>query len=525
MRGDEDVGGLLRDFDFGESNAAPKRERLRGSLGEGAAVAKDPRAERERRVMEALARARSRSAEIDRRAREWQAVEDAKDQLKPATPTIRQRVSNAIQVALEAAGVPRGMARHYGNGLTGLGETLSLVGGGITAAEDFSRAARGGRWDDASLSGAALAASVLPFGRMGRQVVKEGRAGVKVGAELGGTVWARPRSASMQALERKAQAAADAVKSADFLPAKKGDRYAQRPSISPSDERGAGPSPDHSQWVGNDENLASRFLRELPHPEKPVRPFSADYPAGARTDSAGRLVTDIGGRPLVAKHVAGRRVKNGDDVGLTSTELDSVTEGLTGSPVKMVSDADLRDAAGRYRYSGQGGSIDLRRTLVPETRHQVHAHELGHAIDHLLGWLELRNPARAAGVNLSDVRRELEYIYNDMNNRWLIRHRTQGRNVEGSKWPGHHGVTPESLGYEAGHKSDRELAAEGLRAYLLSPNYMKTVAPKAAAYLRAVVNSNPRTMRVLQLNSLAGLALLGGWASGVPAQGEGDQKS
>jgi hypothetical protein len=112
-----------------------------------------------------------------------------------------------------------------------------------------------------------------------------------------------------------------------------------------------------------------------------------------------------------------------------------------------------------------------------------------------------------------------------MNNQRLIRHRRQGRSVEGSNWPGHHGITPESLGYTSGWESYRELIAEGLRAYLLNPNYMKTVAPKAAAYLRAAVNSNPRIMRVLQLNSLPGIALLGAWASAAPAQRGEDERT
>ena len=42
--------------------------------------------------------------------------------------------------------------------------------------------------------------------------------------------------------------------------------------------------------------------------------------------------------------------------------------------------------------------------------------------------------------------------------------------------------------------------AEAIRAYLLDPNYLKTLAPNVAARIRAAVNPNPEVNRILQFN-------------------------
>jgi hypothetical protein len=54
-----------------------------------------------------------------------------------------------------------------------------------------------------------------------------------------------------------------------------------------------------------------------------------------------------------------------------------------------------------------------------------------------------------------------------------------------------------------------ELIAEGLRAYMTNPNYFKSVAPNAAAKIRAAVNANPHLKKVIQFNSLAAAGLAG----------------
>jgi hypothetical protein len=48
--------------------------------------------------------------------------------------------------------------------------------------------------------------------------------------------------------------------------------------------------------------------------------------------------------------------------------------------------------------------------------------------------------------------------------------------------------------------------AEAIRAYMWDPNYLKTVAPKAAARIREFVNTNPQLSKFIQFNAVAGAA-------------------
>ncbi len=61
------------------------------------------------------------------------------------------------------------------------------------------------------------------------------------------------------------------------------------------------------------------------------------------------------------------------------------------------------------------------------------------------------------------------------------------------------GCTPESFGCH-GREAEAELMAEAFRAYMLNPNYMKTVAPDTAARIRNAVNPHPRLKYVIQFN-------------------------
>ena len=103
-------------------------------------------------------------------------------------------------------------------------------------------------------------------------------------------------------------------------------------------------------------------------------------------------------------------------------------------------------------------------------------------------------------MSLADLRRlepELKRVYSALNE-------------------GKEGLRPLKVPQDYGYpKSEApyELVAEFLRAYLTNPNYVKTVAPTAAAWARAMANSNPQLSRLLQLNSLGGLGVLGGAAS------------
>ena len=66
------------------------------------------------------------------------------------------------------------------------------------------------------------------------------------------------------------------------------------------------------------------------------------------------------------------------------------------------------------------------------------------------------------------------------------------------KWVG-----PESFGYRSAD-APSELTAEAIRAYLMDPNYIKTVSPKLAKELRRAVNTSPALRNIIHLNALAG---------------------
>lgn len=72
----------------------------------------------------------------------------------------------------------------------------------------------------------------------------------------------------------------------------------------------------------------------------------------------------------------------------------------------------------------------------------------------------------------------------------------------------------------------RELMAEAIHAYRVDPNYVKTIAPKTAAAIRAAVNPNPLLNPHIQFNSLApaaGAGLLGAGALIGGAEERGQQ--
>jgi hypothetical protein len=78
-----------------------------------------------------------------------------------------------------------------------------------------------------------------------------------------------------------------------------------------------------------------------------------------------------------------------------------------------------------------------------------------------------------------------------------------------SKWQ--KGSKPQDFAY-VGDDVKRELMAEAIHAYRTNPNYIKTIAPKTAAAIRAAVNPNPLLNKHIQFNSFApaaGAGLLG----------------
>jgi hypothetical protein len=55
----------------------------------------------------------------------------------------------------------------------------------------------------------------------------------------------------------------------------------------------------------------------------------------------------------------------------------------------------------------------------------------------------------------------------------------------------------------------KELMGEAIRAYLTDPNYIKTVAPRTAAAIRAAVNAHPELSKIIQFNAVVGIPAAG----------------
>ncbi|CCQ72307.1 hypothetical protein [Magnetospira sp. QH-2] len=227
-------------------------------------------------------------------------------------------------------------------------------------------------------------------------------------------------------------------------------------------------------------------------PSGTQRPFEGDYPNGARTDEQGRLTHDIEGRPLqVENRVVGRKVDQGPDQPLGERELDGITEEATGRKAAFASHESLEGNWAETPYhpkSKQPLGVALSEDLTPEDLPKVYAHEVGHVIDQAAGEIPVKG--------LED---ELGDLYHT-----LIAPERAGEFPA----PGQPRFTPERHGYD-GDDPPRELMAEAIRAYMVDPSYLKTVAPKTAKAIRAAVNGNPALRKIIQFNSAAGLAALG----------------
>ena len=264
--------------------------------------------------------------------------------------------------------------------------------------------------------------------------------------------------------------------------------------------------------------LESRSVSLYNPPVTPLRPFEADYPKGAATDAAGRFTTDIEGRPLGAKYIAGKSsmpdgnvggAMGGNDQAVPPAELNAISTGLFGQDVAAVPSSLLPGkAVGAFTYArGANGPERIAKilnTLAPEDAERVSAHEIAHGIDNLAG-----------EIPSDRVTNQLRRVYNDLNTPpGDPRIRQQQRT--GIPVPNRYQVTPEVFGYK-GSDVSREHWAEAIRAYMTDPNYIKSVAPDVAARIRQYVNSNPRINKTIQFNSLVGLGAGLGAAALIPA--------
>jgi hypothetical protein len=239
----------------------------------------------------------------------------------------------------------------------------------------------------------------------------------------------------------------------------------------------------------------SRESYMRPPPPKPERPFTEDYPEDPKTDAQGQLLHDIEGRVLGAKFVAGRHFSGEPDVPLSPKDIEGAIEeagiGLYNikdthpEVAKTLKKALLGFYDGSENDEGQLNSrIFLNIGPNAPERDFVIAHEFGHAIDHLTGYL--------SGKLTPKEEAELSFVYSHL------------RPLSKDGEP----LQPENFGY-ANERINSELVAEGFRAYMADPNYFKTVAPKTAAKFRAAVNENPYLRHAIMLNSLGAIGLIG----------------
>jgi hypothetical protein len=253
--------------------------------------------------------------------------------------------------------------------------------------------------------------------------------------------------------------------------------------------------------------VAAQRARMNPPPPRPQRPFDKDYPEEPATDAQGRLLTDIEGRFLSAKFVAGRHFSGEADVPLSPEDIKGAMA-EAGVGIKHVKD-ERPDVARTYSKAlrGQYQGIDYNKGRPDTTiylnvgpkaqdRDLVIAHEFGHAIDHLAGNL--------SATLTHEEMAELSFVY---------------ANLRYSRIKGGHLLQPENFGYE-GDAIYPELVAEGIRAYMTDPNYFKTAAPKAAAKIRQAVAESPYLRRAIQFNSLGAIGMIG---AGVRSQDRDDQ--
>lgn len=251
---------------------------------------------------------------------------------------------------------------------------------------------------------------------------------------------------------------------------------------------------------------ASRFVgREAPKTQQ--RDFASDYPnQSALGPVNSRLTTDIDGRPLASGPIAGRRVVGGLDEAQGHTNALDIGAAF-GVPTRAVPGSALpRDTVGaisspRGRWAAGDSPppdtrIDILQSLDKYGFERTSSHEIGHLLDKVAG-----------NIKTDGLSTELGRLYSELNSRGWV-----------SKWQ--RGAKPQEFGY-VGDDVKRELMAEAIHAYRTNPNYIKSIAPKTAAAIRAAVNPNSLLNQHIQFNSLAPAAGAGLLGAGLFAADDG----
>jgi hypothetical protein len=229
-----------------------------------------------------------------------------------------------------------------------------------------------------------------------------------------------------------------------------------------------------------------------PKPKR-QRPLAEDYPDGVELNEDGYIAKDIEGRPLDAPYILGRRRIDAPDRALTPIDIQRVGEYGIEGPVDRLPASHFRPGSiGRTHLSfGRPTRIEVLDSLPKAEMDIATAHEVGHVIDALAGQIPTKG-----------LERELDFNYSAL------------RTGEERKF---FQSTPQDFGYADPHLIDRERIAEAIRAYMVDPNYLKTVAPKTAARIRDYVHKSPELSKIIQFNTQAA-----GGALALGAVGQSD---
>ena len=230
-------------------------------------------------------------------------------------------------------------------------------------------------------------------------------------------------------------------------------------------------------------------------PKLPQREFNLDYKHPTQGDIGSRLETDMDGRPLIARFVAGRRTVGGSDEALAPKDVHDLAEMI--SNVVLVPRDDLPSKS-VGSYTPRDNKIKIADDLPDDQASIAMAHELGHVID----------AQSQRGVVFADkYEPRAKKIYHDLRTGNVAE--TRPSRI----------TSPETDGYKL---SDRpgELSAEFIRAYLTNPNYVKSIAPGLAKELRALINADPGLSKYIQFNALAPTVIGGATAARAASSDE-----
>jgi hypothetical protein len=222
---------------------------------------------------------------------------------------------------------------------------------------------------------------------------------------------------------------------------------------------------------------------------KPPRNVSDDFPNGAPLDEDGYVTRDMEGRPFDALFRVGRVRLDAPDHALRPINIQSVGEYALERPI-VKNSRDYFDSGTlgeTWTFGGKPEFVHILDSLSRADADIVTAHEVAHVIDQLAGEIPTQG-----------LDKELNFVYNAMQT---------GKERKFLQ------SLPEDVGY-SGLQVQREKMAEAIRAYMVDPNYLKTVAPQTAKRIRQHVNSHPELSKIIQFNSVGaggavGLGLMG----------------